>query len=172
MGVSSALWSACKHCAALGGAQSYAEAARVAGRRLLAARRALGAGTGHSAAGGSSFAIVLVCVDTLGPPGFACAQARQALRLGRRATWETQRLHCWRDPHNYSAYQAVQGTIHAVQHCSLTPSTRRSVKDGPAAGQTSGSQHILIRIQRVGPVRPPASLSTSRLHTPSRRRRA
>ena len=103
---------------------------------------------------------------------FACAQARQALRLGRRATWETQRLHCWRDPHNYSAYQAVQGTIHAVQHCSLTPSTRRSVKDGPAAGQTSGSQHILIRIQRVGPVRPPASLSTSRLHTPSRRRRA
>ena len=42
VGVSSALWSACKHCAALGGAQSYAEAARVAGRRLLAARRALG----------------------------------------------------------------------------------------------------------------------------------
>ena len=61
--------------------------------------------------------------------------------------------------------------LFALQHCSITPSTRHSVKDGPAAGQTSGPQHILIRIQRVGPVRPPASLSTSSLHTPSRRRR-
>ena len=61
--------------------------------------------------------MVLVCVDTLGPPGCACAQASQALRLEGRGVGEAQRLNRWRDPHNFSACQAVQGTIYAV-HCS------------------------------------------------------
>ena len=148
MGVSSALWSACKHCAALGGAQSYAEAARVAGRRLLAARRSLGAGCGHSAAGGSSFAIVLVCVDTLGPPGFACAQASQALHLGGRARLGNAAASLLE---RSSQFQRVPSR---ARHTRLCSTASRSVKDGPAARQAGRALDVLVCLQRARTIAP------------------
>ena len=60
-------------------------------------------------------------------------QASRALHLGGRGFRETQRLHCWRDPHNFSACQDVQGTFCAAAlqpHAIDAPQRKRWARRG------------------------------------------
>ena len=116
--------------------------------------------------------MVLVCVDTLGPPGFACAQASQALHLGGRARLGNAAASLLE---RSSQFQRVPGRARHISSCAaLQPHAidaprrerwaRRATNKWPSARSRTSSANWCST--------PPASLSNSHLHTPSRRCRA